>query len=281
VECGSAINTNKLETAGSTNTEANVLLFATFKTGGLGGSDIWISRKLPTGEWGTAENLGPEINTPYNEDFPIISDDGKTLYFASEGHKSMGGFDVFKSTYDTEKGTWSIPQNLGYPINDTYNNMVVSFLDNEREAYLSTFRSDSYGDLDIYKITYNDKEAKQSVLQVKTFAGDTSKVQSGVIITVNSLPGNNEYGSYRSKKNGGAAIVLDAGKYNVIAEADGFKPYSKEVTVDNKKLYTEKMPFFIILEPLAAAKPDKSKNPKKKEGGKTEKPASGAKNGKN
>ncbi len=266
VDVGPSVNTNKLETAGFTNSDNSVLFYATFKSGGIGGSDLWMAKKLPTGEWGIAENLGPEINTIYDEDFPMISDDGKTLHFASNGHKTMGGFDIFKSTYDETSGKWSTPSNIGYPINDTYDNMVVSFLDNEREAYLSTFRNDSYGDLDIYMVTFNDIDPKQSVLQVKTFNGDTSKVNSGVKLTVNAMPGNSNYGSYKTKKNGTAAIVLDAGKYSITAEANGFKTVTKEIAVDNKRVFTEKIPFQITMESTGAV--DTKKDSKTKSGDK-------------
>jgi tetratricopeptide (TPR) repeat protein len=262
VDVGPTVNTNKLETAGFTNSDNSILLFSTFKSGGNGGSDIWMAKKLPNGEWGIAENLGTEINTPYDEDFPIISDDGKTLHFASNGHNTMGGFDVFTSTWDETSGKWSTPKNLGYPINDTYDNMVVSFLDNGREAYLSTFRNDSYGDLDIYMVTFNNVEPKQSVLQVKAFSGDTSKVNPGVKLTVNALPGNSNYGSYKTKKNGTAAVVLDAGKYSITAEANGFKTVTKEIAVDNKRVFTEKIPFQIIMEGTATAEPKKDSKTK-------------------
>lgn len=271
VDVGPSVNTNKLETAGFTNSDNSILLYATFKSGGLGGSDIWMAKKLPNGEWGIAENLGPEINTIYDEDFPVISDDGKTLHFASNGHNTMGGFDVFESTYDMATGKWSTPKNLGYPINDTYDNMVVSFLDNEREAYLSTFRNDSYGDLDIYMVTFNDVEPKQSVLQVKTFNGDTSKVNSGVKLTVNAMPGNTNFGSYKTRKNGTAAIVLDAGKYSITAEATGFKTVTKEIAVDNKRVFTEKIPFQIIMESTAPV--DTKKDTKGKGSDKKKEPA--------
>jgi len=264
VEVGSSVNTNKLETAGFVNSDNSLLLFATFRSGGIGGCDIWMSKKLPTGEWGIAENLGEDINTIYDEDFPVISEDGKTLYFASNGHKTMGGFDVFKSTFNEETGKWSKPQNLGYPINDTYDNMVVSFLDNEREAYLSTFRSDSYGDLDIYKVTFNNIEPKQTVVKVKTFSDDTSKVNSGVRLTVNAMPANSNYGSYKTRKNGTAAIVLDAGKYSITAEAPGFKTITKEIAVDNKRVFTERIPMQIVM--VSDAPPPSKKDDKDKKG---------------
>jgi hypothetical protein len=99
-------------------------------------------------------------------------------------------------------------------------------------------------------------------LQVKAFSGDTSKVNPGVKLTVNALPGNSNYGSYKTKKNGTAAVVLDAGKYSITAEANGFKTVTKEIAVDNKRVFTEKIPFQIIMEGTATADPKKDSKTK-------------------
>jgi len=77
--------------------DKKIIFFASAKDGSSAGSDIFMSKFLPTGQWGPAENLGKLINTPYDECYPSLSPDGKTLYFASAGHNSMGGLDIFKT----------------------------------------------------------------------------------------------------------------------------------------------------------------------------------------
>ncbi|HQW24101.1 MAG TPA: hypothetical protein PLI47_12425, partial [Bacteroidia bacterium] len=81
------------------------------------GKDLYVIRKMPNGNWSTPENLGETINSEANEDFPYLDRDGRTLYFASKSKKSIGGYDIFKSKIDFNTGKWSIPENLGWPIN--------------------------------------------------------------------------------------------------------------------------------------------------------------------
>ena len=112
------INTDFHESSACYSPDGRSVYFITDKPeGGLGRRDIYISSKDEKGTWGKAVNLGPTINTKYNEEGVFIHPDGKTLYFSSQGHKTMGGYDIFKTV--NENGVWSIPENLGYPVNTT------------------------------------------------------------------------------------------------------------------------------------------------------------------
>ena len=104
------------ESQPSLSSDGKVLFFASDRSGGYGGSDIWMSEKDVNGNWQTPKNLGPQINTKGNERSPFLHTDSKTLYFASSGHDGLGGMDIFYSKM-TENGTWSKPTNIGYPIN--------------------------------------------------------------------------------------------------------------------------------------------------------------------
>ncbi len=119
----------------------------------LGGTDIFVSRKDEKGKWGKPENLGPVINTPFDEEAVFLHPDGKTLYFSSKGHNSMGGFDIFKSTLQAN-GEWSPPQNIGFPINSSGDDLFYSTYHDTTLAYISSMREDSYGMMDIYKVVY-------------------------------------------------------------------------------------------------------------------------------
>jgi hypothetical protein len=96
------------------------------------------------------------INTKFDETDPYISLDGKTLYFSSKGHNSMGGFDIFYSSYDSGTAKWSEPKNIGYPINDADDQTSYSMTGNGRYAYVAAIRQGGLGDKDIYKVTFND-----------------------------------------------------------------------------------------------------------------------------
>ena len=117
-EMNKNINTRYWESHGFVNEDQTILIFASDRPGGFGGLDLYISRKDQKGEWGPAVNLGPEVNTQFNEDRPFLLNNGKTLFFASQGHSSMGGFDIFQSNLQTNN-LWSKPENIGYPLNYT------------------------------------------------------------------------------------------------------------------------------------------------------------------
>lgn len=166
---GPYINTPETETAASLTLDGNTIYFSRtpLEHPGFGGTDIYVAHKLPNGSWCEPVNLGPTINTQYDEEFPYISGDGKTLYFASKGHNSMGGYDVFRSDWDPKMKRWSRPQNLGYPINNTQDNFTFSRSDNSRYGYVSALRTGGLGDLDLYRVVYNDVEEQESAVTGK------------------------------------------------------------------------------------------------------------------
>ncbi len=112
--------------------------------GGQGKKDIWkVTRTSPEGDWGVPENLGAAVNTPGNEMFPFIHDDG-TLYFSSDYHLGMGGLDIFKATM--ENGTWKV-ENMRYPINSTKDDFSIIIEKDKERGYFSSSRD---GDDDIF-----------------------------------------------------------------------------------------------------------------------------------
>lgn len=163
------VNTEFIDMTAFTADDGSAIYFASDRPGGYGGTDMYVSKKLPTGEWSPAFNLGINVNTEYNEFFPMLSKDGKTLYFSSEGHNSMGGFDIFKSEWSEKDTMWAKPVNIGYPINTPDDDMEICFNGAGTEAYISSFRKGSFGELDIYSVTFNDAEANASVIKGKVF----------------------------------------------------------------------------------------------------------------
>jgi hypothetical protein len=163
---GESINTEEAEMAATCTPDGQTLFIARLPITepGFGGLDIYTSKKLPGGEWSIPVNLGPTINTQYDEMFPVISHDGKTLYFASQGHRSMGGYDVYKSEWDEQYQRWERPVNLGYPLNTTMDDFTYCPTENPRHAYVAQLRKGGFGDLDIYRVIFEEEEKQQSVI---------------------------------------------------------------------------------------------------------------------
>lgn len=129
------INTKFYESHASISSDGKKLYFTSNRDGGQGNLDIYVSEKDGTGDWGPAVNLGAAINTPYNEDTPFITKNDSVLYFSSEGHSSMGGFDIFKS--QKIGNTWKTPTNIGFPINTTDDDKFFQPVNNGQNAYYS------------------------------------------------------------------------------------------------------------------------------------------------
>ncbi|TAE19162.1 MAG: hypothetical protein EAZ95_02560 [Bacteroidetes bacterium] len=150
VEEFKAVNSPEHETSISITSDNKTVYFASNREGGLGGLDIWKCVKDEKGKWGKPENLGNEINTPYDDDAPFIMPDGKTLYFSSKGHTSMGSYDIFKT--EMTGGLWGKPENLGYPINSADSDVFFVISANGRHGYYASPKEGGQGDEDIYVV---------------------------------------------------------------------------------------------------------------------------------
>ncbi len=235
IKMGENVNSKGFESSATISADGNVLFFASRKEGGLGGKDIYMTRKLPNGEWALPQNLGENINTPEDEDFPNLFYDGSTLYFSSKGHNSIGGFDYFKSSWDPEKNTWSKAENLGYPLNTPLDNICISFTEDQRHAYVSTWRKDSKGFQDIYKVTFNELDARQTIFKSKILAEGSTEPITDAFVSIIDNRTQDEVGNYTpNPKNGGFVIILKPGSYNILVDAPGFAPKSVDIIVKGK-----------------------------------------------
>lgn len=159
---GANINTESWESSPCLSPDKRDLYFASGRTGGYGGSDIYVSHHLPNGKWSEAVNLGPEINTPGDESCPFIHADNQTLYFTSNGHIGYGGDDLYL-VHKGPKGSWSIAENLGYPINTIEKEGTMIVTADGKTAYFASERNDTRGGLDLYTF-----ELRADVRPVKT-----------------------------------------------------------------------------------------------------------------
>ncbi len=151
------INSKFQETFASLSKDGKTIYFVSDRKGGYGGTDIYKSvYNEKTKDWGEAINLGSEINTPLNEETPVMSEDGKKLFFSSQGHYNMGGFDVFCAQMDANNN-WTKPKNLGYPINSTDDNLFFFPVGDGTNAYISKFDQNGFGQEDIVKLEITSK----------------------------------------------------------------------------------------------------------------------------
>ena len=247
--CDPHIN-EKIETSGCLSEDGQTMFFAR-KPKIDENSDIWICRKLPNGKWAIPQKLPDLINTKYNEDFPYLSNDGKTLYFSSEGHNSMGGYDLFRTTWDAETNNYTEAVNLGYPVNSTDDDRNICVTPDNRVAYISAFRPGGFGDLDIYRIKFNDNEQINKIFIGKVFMGDTIASHQpktfaiSMIVTNKKTKGELLYTPHT--KSGRYVISLPVGKYSLVINSEGYKEYVEELNIsDIGKIEMQKNKNFVL-----------------------------------
>ena len=151
---GNRINSDQWESQPCLSPDKRELYFASRRPGGLGGSDIYVSRLQENGQWSDPENLGPGINSSADEQCPFIHADNQTLYFTSSHWPGYGDDDLFLVRKVAE-GKWSTPKNLGYPINTIDREGTLFITADGKTAYYASERKDSYGGLDLYSFELN------------------------------------------------------------------------------------------------------------------------------
>lgn len=249
---GANINSSFKESSVSLSPDGNMLFFASNRPSHVGENenlDIYYSVKEKNDVWGRPKSLGTVINSEFNEDAPFIDYDGKTLYFSSDGRKGMGGYDIFRSVYDSAEAVWGAPQNIGYPVNTPDNDVFFVSTKDGKRGYYASVREDGMGYTDIYMVTVlqddevQDQLASKDIEPVETKAPETTteieKVDTTpemtlqpVILTVNvedmvsELPIDAKVGLRSSGDN---VIVVSkresVGSYSFVVKNAGSKEY--------------------------------------------------------
>ncbi|WP_460581771.1 OmpA family protein [Hymenobacter arcticus] len=208
------------------------LYFSTGKYSEDNNLDLYYSTRTAGGDWGTARSLGGAINTKEDDDSPYLSRDGKTLYFASKGHNTMGGYDIFQSKYDSIGHKWSRPENMGYPINTPDDDSYYRLAPDGTYAYLSSYRIGGYGEKDIYTISYIKNITIKGAVYSKR---DSTQAIPGVELVFNGTQADKTAISFRdvTKDPGGdyQVKVLSARTYQVAVNKDGKNIETQEFAV--------------------------------------------------
>jgi tetratricopeptide (TPR) repeat protein len=233
------VNTTAWESTPSISADGNVLYFSSNRPGGLGGKDLWYSKKNSEGTWANPVNMGKSINTEGNEMSPFIHFDGKTLYFASDGRPGMGGYDIFISRMK-EDSTWSEPKNLGYPIN-TYNDEMGLVIDaNGKTAYLSSKREKENGkDIFFFKLDESIQPDPVSYLKGKVTDKETGKLLKANYELIN-LSTNNITVRNATADDGSFLVCLPSGyNYGINVSKAGYLFYSENFMFEGKHTVME------------------------------------------
>jgi len=222
---------------GSCSLSANgkVLYFSSDRAGGLGGRDIYKAELQKDGSWGNVQNLGPNINTIYNDDAPFIHPDNKTLYFSSEGHSSIGGYDIFSSKMDND-GNFGEPKNLGYPINTIDDNRYFVLAANGKTGYYSGGGEKSIGEQDIFKITTGKLEKPVLALLLgKVYYND---VPVGSSMNLYKQVEGELEGTFKSNSETGKYVMaLTLGTYEIEVELESGEIVKDSIRLDSIKEY--------------------------------------------
>lgn len=233
------INTSFFEGSASMTADGKTLYFISERMEGYGLGDIYVSHKKGD-SWGSPKNLGKEINTDMDEKFVFIHPNGKTLFFASNGHPGMGSYDIFKT--ELVNGQWTKPVNLGYPINTVNEESTFSLTSDNSTMYIAAEYDDSYGERDIYEVNVSDYSVMSSgydqsiygqfLVMVTDVRG--AKVK-GVDIIVYPAGSTVDAGRDRTDRNGYARINVEGGKkYRIVAKL-GQDTEETEVTMELKE----------------------------------------------
>ncbi len=228
---GKNINTRYWESSATLSPDGKTLYFTSNRTGSYGGLDIYVSQWDETlNAWGPPKNLGPVINTKFNEETPFLSNDGKTLYFSSQGHNSMGGFDIFYSEMKPD-GSWSEPVNIGYPVNTTDDDLFFVPIVARIYGYYSMFDPETtLGDRDIYRLEfYSDLNPRPVNIRGKIDFQGTPPATAEVVLTddrgqvIRKIP-LAEDGSF-------SFTEKIKGQYHLIVKADHFQEGKKNIEI--------------------------------------------------
>ena len=246
VKLNANINSDSWEGSCSITADGRYLYFASERPGGFGGRDLYLSEK-ENGDWGPAKNLGPIINTQYNEDAPFIHPDGITMFFSSEGHKSIGGYDIMYSI--RKENSWIDPLSMGIPLNTTEDDRYYVINAKGDVGYFSSDRGGTggKGQQDIYTVTpgiLGDKPVL-ALLKGSVYVDDKPSEAKIELIKKETNEAIGPY--YANSKSGKYLMAITPGSgYKIKITVKGMEPIEEEIDVEKLQKFVEiKKDFYV------------------------------------
>lgn len=221
------VNSNGWESQSAISCDGRKLFFASNRPGGVGGSDIWMSRLLADGTWSKPENLGIPLNTPGDEEAPFISNDGKTLYFSSTGHPGMGDQDIFMSWWDERVERWSSPINMAPPVNSPHRELGFFLSADGRTGYFASDRPGGEGNMDIYTFKLSEQLYGEPVTFIDGVVLDSllETPVPGLLMLNNEFP-------VRTDQEGRFFLCAPAqSSIQLAAQIPDYRPYDQEFSI--------------------------------------------------
>ena len=205
--------------------DGKMLIFSSDMHSGSGGSDLYMCKKGADGSWSTPKNLGNVINTEGEEAFPYLADNN-TLFFSSDGHEGLGGLDIYVCKLDEKTKTWSAPENVGIPINSSYDDISLALFADGRSTYFSSNRPAKKSGDNIYYY-----KCQKAFLQLKVTDGDTHEPLQDVSIVSDAA---NDNINVQVDNNGSLfrQLALKT-QYNINISKAGYVPKSISVNTSN------------------------------------------------
>ncbi len=249
------INSEWDETHASLSPDQSILFFTSNRPGGYGGLDVYMSRLDEYGRWEEPVNLGPHINTDKDEETPMLHPDGQTLYFASEGHSSMGRFDVFYSQMQPDD-RWTAPVNMGHPINTPDDDFFFVPTLDKSQAYYASYRfSENVGRSDIYKVEFDSLYSGSLAVIEGTIQNSKNLPVEQIRVLVSRNSDNQQVGDYRpNAATGRYLLFLESGESYTIKEVS---PHSEEekmnIHVPGQLSYKESDQIVMLQDPRMVA----------------------------
>lgn len=230
--------------------DGNTIFFVSDRKGGFGGRDIWKLVKLSNGEWSRDPiNLGPEINSEFDEDAPFVALDGKTLFFATNGPKSTGGFDIMKAVMNAD-GSFGAPENMGFPLNSTHDDLFFSTVGSGEVGYFTSYRKGGFGDKDIYEITLTNKKIEQVAMLravVKTKDGSPIPNDISARLICSNCSERGEVETFPRMRDGVILAPLEKGKnYELVYMQSGTEMHRDKFSTSNDDKFQQIDLLYII-----------------------------------